>query len=214
MFSTGLLSRITIWTISAITVGIVLFFFFRSDDKVERLSEFEEPLDTLAVIGDFNLSTNLNQDFSREKLNGVITVWTFATEEIILNGQDSVLVSEVKRLQDEFAIDNSYSKENVTQIVILFTKSDSLDAEGLKEWSNSNQFVPTRVKCLTGDSQQTSDLLNLFDISANALSSQPVWYLIDPQGKIRGVAPDFGYTQWSDFNRDFARLDREYKKGR
>lgn len=207
-------SRIMIWTISAITVGIVLFFFFRSDDKVERLSEFEVPLDTLAIIGDLNLTTHLNQPFTQEDIQGVITVWTFCNEDQILSNADSALVAEIKRLQDEFAIDNSYSKENVTQIAVFFAEADSLGIEGIKDWSQSNKFVPTRVKCLTADTQQSQELLNLFAISANAFTAPHVWFLTDPEGKIRGTNPSFGYSEWDDFNRDFARLDREYKKGR
>jgi hypothetical protein len=214
MNAAGLISRITIWTILAITAGIVLFFFFRSDEKVQRLSEFEEPLDTLSVIRPFELSTHLGNPFTNDDLTGVITVWSFISEDVILNQSDSVLVAEVSRLQEEFAIDNSYSKENVTQVALMIYDCDSLTNEDIKNWFKANGFLPTRVKSLFGEAEQSMALMNDFDLSANALVSKPVWFLIDPEGKIRGMKPDFGYTVWSDFNRDYAKLDREYKKGR
>ena len=214
MAITGRASRIIIFIISAITVGLVVFFFFSSKNKVKTLSEFEMPLDTLAVLEDVVMVNYLGDTLDDADLENGITLFSFANSNFIFSGSDSLWVAELKKLQGEFAIDNSYSKENTVTIAVFFPFLSNQEFEMLKFWAQENSFVPTRIKLLSATDKQTAYFFKEFSISPNEIPPTPVWYMIDPKGMVRGETDNFAYSDWSRFNRDFSKLDREYKKGR
>lgn len=214
MAITGRASRVIILIISAITIGLVVFFFFSSKNKVRTLSEFEEPLDTLCVLQDVTLVNYLGDTLDDSDLEKGITLLAFAESDMILLGEDSAWVADLHRLQEEFSVDNSYSKENTVTIAVLFPLLFSHENDTLKAWAKKNSFVPTRIKLLSASAEQNAFLLDEFGISPNEIPSSPVWYMIDPKGMVRGESDKFAYSDWSRFNRDFSKLDREYKKGR
>ncbi len=197
-----------------ITVSIVLFFFLYSDEKVEKLAEMEIMLDSVYVIEQVQYQDHLGSSFDRSSMLEQITVLTFASHAQIKEGRDSLLVAEILRLQDEFAVDNSYSKENLTQVAVIFTDLLPGQGDSLRSWAFDNGMIPTRVRLLLGEPQQNAELIENLQFSANASSDKPVWYLIDVFAVARADSGMINYDNWNKFNTDFARLDHQYKKGR